>query len=155
MRLRTVSQVSRSAKANPTFTYNGSQVSCSACGSGALLERSSGLPRRNRFEILMIISALRWFCYKYERSSQVSWSLSNMSTDISSTMGAIYIGATVATACVLRYPSVRLHWIHDGPYYRFWGITAMQSMTYFSRFPNDWWFYRFAVRHHLLLFLRP
>ncbi|KAK0479632.1 hypothetical protein IW261DRAFT_1593614 [Armillaria novae-zelandiae] len=48
-----------------------------------------------------------------------------MSTDISSTMGAIYIGATVATA--------------------FWGITAMQSMTYFSRFPNDWWFYRFAV----------
>lgn len=40
-------------------------------------------------------------------------------------MGAIYIGATVATA--------------------FWGITAMQSMTYFSRFPNDWWFYRFAV----------
>ncbi|SJL07055.1 uncharacterized protein ARMOST_10398 [Armillaria ostoyae] len=48
-----------------------------------------------------------------------------MSTDISSTMGAIYIGATVATA--------------------FWGITAMQSMTYFSRFPNDWWFYRCAV----------
>ncbi|KAK0209248.1 hypothetical protein DFS33DRAFT_1380729 [Desarmillaria ectypa] len=48
-----------------------------------------------------------------------------MSADITSTMGAIYIGATVATA--------------------FWGVTAMQSMTYFSRFPNDWWFYRFAV----------
>ncbi|KAK0465875.1 uncharacterized protein EV420DRAFT_798711 [Desarmillaria tabescens] len=48
-----------------------------------------------------------------------------MSPDIASTMGAIYIGATVATAL--------------------WGVTAIQSTTYFSRFPNDWWFYRFSV----------
>ncbi|SJL07054.1 uncharacterized protein ARMOST_10397 [Armillaria ostoyae] len=54
----TISQVSHSVKANPTFTYNGSYFLCSARGSEALLERS-GLPRRNRFEILMIILALR------------------------------------------------------------------------------------------------
>ncbi|PBK81080.1 hypothetical protein ARMGADRAFT_1171554 [Armillaria gallica] len=44
---------------------------------------------------------------------------------ISGTLGALYIGATIAAVL--------------------YGITNLQGVVYYRRYPNDWWVYRYSV----------
>ncbi|PBK81088.1 hypothetical protein ARMGADRAFT_1068692 [Armillaria gallica] len=54
-------------------------------------------------------------------SSQSSTTLPS----VSETLGALYVGVTIAAVL--------------------YGITNLQSVIYYRRYPNDWWVYRYSV----------
>ncbi|SJL15383.1 uncharacterized protein ARMOST_18879 [Armillaria ostoyae] len=51
--------------------------------------------------------------------------LSRSPTSLGNTLGVLYVGATIAAI--------------------FFGITNLQTLIYYKRYPNDWWIYRYSV----------
>ncbi|PBK63024.1 hypothetical protein ARMSODRAFT_963556 [Armillaria solidipes] len=51
--------------------------------------------------------------------------LSRSPTSLGNTLGALYVGATIAAI--------------------FFGITNLQTLIYYKRYPNDWWIYRYSI----------
>ncbi len=61
---------------------------------------------------------------------------------VSETLGALYIGATIAAVYVLSHPQKYAFIYSLGSLY---GITNLQGVVYYRRYPTDWWVYRYSV----------
>ncbi|KAK0243663.1 hypothetical protein EDD85DRAFT_1017486 [Armillaria nabsnona] len=68
---------------------------------------------------------------------------STASPSLGDTLGALYIGATIA-AVQVTFLTRRdtCSCIHSGSLF---GITNLQTVIYYKKYPHDWWLFRYSV----------
>ncbi len=81
-------------------------------------------------------------------SSPLPIPIADIPSRLGATLGAIFIGATIAAVFVQNLGLDAML----TPRSRFYGITILQTVVYYKQNPNDPWLFRYAVRSQIGLF---